>query len=163
MKKKIICIFIGTLLITTALSAVGTMNNYKKDLIGIEEKTFANNNVIFHNNIGSPPVITVTDPPFGIIKIVNNPDIHVSGYVTDDLGINGFGYVIEYADGTAMGPFVSVDPPDTYYTFDIHENIKWGPNYLTIEVSDVDGNWATKDVILFYITVKNKAINTQGN
>ena len=144
MKRKLIGIFVMTLLIaTTVLPVVGTFNNNKTDLIG------------------SPPVITVTDPVLKIIKVTTTSDVHIIGYVTDDIGINGFGYVIEFSDGTAIGPYSTVDPPVSYYSFHIHENVKLGANYLTIEVSDVDGNWATMDITILYI--KSKDIYERGS
>ena len=97
----------------------------------------------------SPPVITVTDP-LTPIKIAIAPDVHIMGYVTDDTGINGFGYVIVYPDGTGMGPIWLIDPPVTNYSFDMGLSLSVGWTILTLETSDIDGNTASKTVRITY-------------
>ena len=113
--------------------------------------------IINYLSMQSPPIITVTDP-LTSIKIAIAPDVHIMGYVTDDTGINGFGYVIEYADGTAMGPYNSIYPPVTHYPFDIHEYVKEGINYLRIETSDIDDNTASEEVTIIYIKTKDNQL-----
>jgi hypothetical protein len=97
----------------------------------------------------SPPIITVTNPIIETV-IVNNSLINITGYINDDKGIDGFGYVIVHPDGTGMGPIWLINPPVTNYSFDMRFHLSVGWTVLTLETSDIEGNTASKTVRLIY-------------
>jgi carboxyl-terminal processing protease len=99
-----------------------------------------------------PPVVQVTDAP-GVL--VQNGQVHVSGVVTDDVGI---GHVEIYAgedkvffEGAVKGAHVRSVP----YTADIA--LKPGLNTISVLASDESGFTDTHSVVTFYLAPELQA------
>lgn len=129
MNKKILGILVMTLLIATFVMPV-TM-------------TVAN------SSVDNPPVVVIESPPDG--STVYDPDITVTGYATDDIGLAFFARVHEWT-GSQEAISCTLPPGVTYHEINEGITLHEGWNRITITVTDTDGNKASDAIDITYDT-----------
>jgi len=82
------------------------------------------------------PVVVIEYPEDG--ATFTEPDIHVTGTATDNVGVIQIGYIQEW-EGGGMEDSWPIDST-TYYPFDIEITLHEGLNTITITASDEAGN-----------------------
>jgi len=94
-----------------------------------------------------PPTVTITTPLDE--SVVYDPSIHVVGLASDNIGVDFMEYVHESL-GETLNDSWQIDPPMTYYPFDLAFNLTLGENVITIGVRDEDGNYGYASITITY-------------
>lgn len=93
-------------------------------------------NITYNPLDNEPPEVTIETPSEG--QIFTEPDIHVTGTATDNVGVTQIGYIQEWENGSTEDSW----PIDStkYYQFDIEITLHEGLNNITMLASDAAGN-----------------------
>jgi len=96
-----------------------------------------------------PPEVTIEYPPDG--ATFTEPDITVTGVMTDNVGIVSIGSHHEWEGGEEWTSG-TVDPPVTYYPFEWDFELREGWNKITITGVDPTRNEGEDSVTVTYVT-----------
>jgi len=98
----------------------------------------------------NPPAVIILSPEDE--TTVSSPTLTVSGYATDDKGIESYGKKHEWTGDMEITSGTLIPPYPTNYPFVEVFNLHLGWNRITIFVSDTKGQSAQDQVVVYYVT-----------
>ena len=119
-----------------------------RDLPYLEESDWSDSLIvtISENDIESP-VVVIEYPEDG--ATFTEPDITVTGHITDNVGIVSYGYTHEW-NGGSTGSSWPLEEPTSDYSFEIPITLHEGWNRIKVEASDAAGNPGYDEKTIYY-------------
>lgn len=124
--KKLIGILVLTLLITTTVLPLV--------VVSIE------------TGQDEPPLVVIQSPADG--TTFNSPNITITGYATDDIGVIGMFSHHEWTGGEATKSYI-IGISD-YFSFNLYRELHEGWNRITISVIDTKNQYAEDQIVVYY-------------
>ncbi len=93
------------------------------------------------------PNVVITEPSDG--TVVNEPYITISGYASDEIGMDYWKWTWEWGNGSSSNS--SYFEATTYYEFSIHLNLHEGWNLINVTFVNVNGIEGSDSVNITYV------------
>jgi hypothetical protein len=111
--------------------------------------------IVLSSGQDDPPLVVIQSPENG--TTFNSPDITLTGYATDDIGLLSIGFHHEWTgDETIISGTI---PQTTYYPFSGDFNLHEGWNRITVFVSDTKNQHGEDQIVVYYEISTNQPPN----
>lgn len=106
---------------------------------------YKNTNYMISNTL--QPEVVITSPEDE--SVFTEPEITLTGYAVDELGINYIDYVWEW-EGGGTGPSWPIDPPVEYLEFEWGFVLYEGWNHIKVTAGNVNGVYGSDEITVYY-------------
>ena len=142
---------------TPSVGQAGTyvITFYLGEACGVPLGSFQETIIVHPSGQDDPPLVVIQSPADG--TTFNGPDITLTGYATDDVGIVSIGSHHEWTGDEAMTSGTITQT--TYYTFNWDFELEIGWNRITIFVYDTESQYAEDQIVVYYEIQTNNPPN----
>ena len=118
-------------------------------------ETFIKKIIVLSSGKDNPPLVVIQSPENG--TTFNSPNITITGYATDDIGLYSIGYHHEWIGDETM--ISSTIPYTTYFPYTRDFKLNEGWNRITIFVSDIKNQIGEDQIVVYYNISTNQPPN----